>query len=240
MALKHKHILWGTLLFGLTVVSPLPALAQSPNQPPPASTSHAAHTQPPDTGNAPQNKISAPCSVPCGEPPPLTSRNYSFQEVWALIIKHQRARASHFTPELVACLMWEESGFRLAENPKSHALGFGQLLPSTLGAVNKRYNTRFTRTQVLSVPEASVEATVLALELAWSWKKNKLDALTAYAGGTRNYKAVRRWIAAEPVMIQAGMPAVEDQLILIESQGSLIRGLQICSQPGFDPRKLFD
>lgn len=136
--------------------------------------------------------------------------------------------------------MWEESGFRLIENPRSHALGFGQVMPAIVRAINGRYNTRFTRDEILTVPDVSVRVTILALELAWSWKKNKPGALTAYAGGLRNYSAVRKWLAAEPAMMQARLPDASDQIAYRASAGRMIAALHLCSQPGFHPRGLFD
>ncbi len=172
---------------------------------------------------------------------PSTIPTYSFSEIWSLIVKYQRARTSHFSTELIACLMWEESGFRLVENPESHALGFGQILPSTLAEINKRYKTNFSRTQLLASPDASVEATVLALEMMWTWKKNKSGALVAYAGGMRNYNAVRKWLAAEPKMVQARWHvAARLPQTRASAQQQLIDALAVCSQPGFDPRATFE
>lgn len=239
--LNQKHIIWGTLLLGFTVISPLPTLAQAPIPTATPLASYSAHQVPPKTGALLPPKLPSPCGSACPRLPPLHKpQTYSFKEVWALTVKHQRAQASHFSPELITCLMWEESGFRLVENPRSHALGFGQVMPAIVGAINRRYNTRFTREEVLTVPETSVQVTILALELAWSWKKDKLGALTAYAGGVRNYGAVRRWLAGEPAMIQARLPDTNNQIAYRESAGRMIAALHLCSQPGFHPRGLFD
>ncbi len=216
--MHHRKIIWGITLFVLSFVSPLPAIAQSP------SSQHIAPIV--QTGNLSRSNS--------------LQQFYSFQYVWTLLLKHQRARASHFSPELLACLMWEESGFRLVENQTSGALGFGQILPSTLREVNKRYKTNFTRAQLLSSPDASVEATVLTLEMMWAWKKNKRDALIAYAGGMRNYNSVRKWLAAEPQMLQARW--ADASLIShtrANASAQMVNALKICSQSGFEPEVLF-
>ena len=167
-------------------------------------------------------------------------KTYSFAQVWNLIWEYQQSRPTHFSPELISCLMWEESGFRLVENPYSHALGFGQVMPSTLNWVNKKYGTQFTRARVLSDPAASVQVTILALEAAYDWKKDKTRALLVYAGGMRNYKTVRKWISAEPTMVQAGwMDAAASEQSREISAERMIRGMGMCSQPGYDPRQVF-
>lgn len=205
-------------MFVSLFVSPLPANAQVPATPDLAPVVALGKTSPSNP-----NKI------------------YSFPEIWTLINKHQRARSSHFSPELVACLMWEESGFRLVENRESGALGFGQILPSTLREINKRYKTNFTRAQLLASPDANVEVTVLALELMWNWKKEKTAALLAYAGGSRNSNIVRKWLNAEPHLIRARWHDAALVSFTRESASrQMIDALKMCSQPGFDPQVLFD
>lgn len=169
------------------------------------------------------------------------AKSYPFDEVWALIQKHQRAHKSHFTPELVACLMWEESGYRLVENDQSRALGFGQVMPATLAAINKRFKTKFTRNDMLTSPDKSVEATILALELAYSWKRNKVAALVAYAGGFQNYRTIAKWITAEPRMIQARAAGVQSaNQVSSHAKPAIVDALHLCSQPGFHPQTIFD
>jgi hypothetical protein len=225
--MHHKKILWGTLLFGITLITPFTALADSPTPTPPPQITRTAQTNPLRTSKPSQTLVKP--------------KTHSFQDVWTLILKHHRARASHFSPELIACLMWEESGFRLVENPQSGALGFGQVLPRTLYGINKRYKTKFTRTQLLTSPEASVEATVLALEVAWNWKKEKVGALFAYAGGVRNFNAVKKWVTAEPHMLQAQFPYTSPpQIENVSTTDQFITAMHMCSQPGFNPQVLFD
>ena len=202
------------LLFTFLFASPLPAIAQAPDI--------------------------RPIAKPGIPSPSSRTKVYSFYQVWTLITNYQRAHPSHFSPELVTCLMWEESGFRLVENPQSHALGFGQVLPATLTALNRRYKTNLTRTQPLTLPDASVQATMLALELAYEWKKTKVAALLAYAGGFQNYRPVQKWIAAEPGMIEARWSeASASSDLRANASAQLIRAMRICSQPGFDPQRVF-
>lgn len=213
--MHHTKTIWGILLFVLIIVSPLPASAQSPDNKPPIPT-----------GN-----FSAYSSQ---------AQTYTFAEIWAWIVEAQRIRPSHFSPELVACLMWEESGFRLVENPQSHALGFGQVMPSTLNAVNRRFKTNFTRTVVLTSPEVSVQVTLLALEVAYEWKKDKVRALVAYAGGMQNYRVVNKWLVAEPKMIQVRWSETSMVSALPpDASSEMIAAMKICSQPGFDPQHTF-
>lgn len=213
--MHYTKYIWGILVLGLVLCSPLPANARAPDA-------------------IPAVELGASLS---GQPNPKV---YAFSQVWTLIVKSQRAHASHFTPELVACLIWEESGFQLVENAHSHALGFGQVMPSTLDGINKRYKTNFTRTQVLTSPDASVEATVLALELAYEWKQDKTGALLAYAGGMQNYRVVQKWLAAEPGMIQARwMDASSSGGLRANAAAQLAAAMRPCSQPGHDPGMLF-
>ena len=163
-----------------------------------------------------------------------------FQDMWALILKYQRKHSSHFSPELIACLFWEESGFRMVEHPVSGAMGFGQVLPSTLRAVNKRFGTDFTPSDLLTSREASAEAAVLALELAWEWKRDKAEALAAYAGGASNQRIVRRWLAAESAMLQGRIPYGSSFGLQSYVEHHQIRALRLVSQPGFDPQIIFD
>lgn len=216
--MPYKKIFWGILFVALTLISPLPAIAQSPTL--------RQTNAPLQTGNLsqPNSKI----------------ETYAFSEVWPLILKYQRAYGSHFSPELIACLIWEESGFRLIENPKSGAMGFGQILPATLRGINARYRTNLTRTALLTSPDASVQATVLTLEIAWNWKKEKTNALLGYAGGMRNYNSVRKWVTGEQQLLRANIAnaSVED-FSNAQIQNQLAAAMRICSQPGFDPRVLF-
>lgn len=158
-----------------------------------------------------------------------------------MVEKYQAIQPSHFSPELVTCLLWEESGFRLVENAQSHALGFGQVMPSTVSAINRRYKTSFTRTQVLTSPDASVEVTLRALELAYEWKKDKIGALRAYAGGgAQNDAIVHKWLAAEPRMIQARwMDASVMAAMRTRSATQMISAMGMCSQPGYEARNVF-
>jgi len=164
----------------------------------------------------------------------------SFQEMWTLILQARRKHASHFSPELIACLFWEESAFRLVKHPVSGAAGFGQVLPSTLRAVNKRFGTNFTPADLMTSREASVEASVLALELAWEWKHDKVKALAAYAGGASNQRIVRKWLTAEAVMLQGRVPYGKSFGMQAYVQSRQVGALRLCSQPGFDPQLIFD
>jgi hypothetical protein len=240
--MHHLHITLGFLVITLISLAPPPANASS--QPALENTRivSPAQVESHRTNKFQQGKFrkcaNTSCSVPAHPNP--APRTYSFQEVWDLILKHHSARKSHFTPELIACLMWEESGFRLVENPISHSLGFGQVLPSTVREINKRYKKSFTRQLLLTSPDASVEATILALEIAWDWKKEKVGALFAYAGGIKNFEAVRKWLTAEPHLLRARIshyaaytPGENN------NSGVIADALHICSQPGFDPQNLF-
>lgn len=163
-----------------------------------------------------------------------------FQDMWALILKYRHKHASHFSPELIACLFWEESAFRMVEHPLSGAVGYGQVLPSTLRAVNKRFGTNFTPNDLLTSRDASVEASVLALELAWEWKRDKANALAAYAGGAPNQHVVRKWLAAEAAMQKGRIPFGNSFGVQEYVEHHQIRALRMVSQPGFDPQVIFD
>lgn len=219
VTMHPKKQYWGWLVVALflsIVFSPLPANAESPDA--------LESTRP---GSPVETSRQA--------------KTFPFDQVWHLILKHQRTHASHFSPELVACLMWEESGYRLVENDQSRALGFGQIMPATLSAINKRFKTNFSRTDLLTSPDKSVEATILALELAYSWKRNKVAALVAYAGGFQNYRTVAKWITAEPEMVKARAAySWSARLATAHSETEIVDALHLCSQPGFHPQVLFD
>lgn len=163
-----------------------------------------------------------------------------FPDMWALICKYQSLHHSHFSPELIAALFWEESGFRMVEHPVTHASGFGQVLPSTLSAVNKRFGMNFTTQDMITSPDASVHASVLALELAWEWKRDKAGALSAYAGGARNQHIVHKWLAAESAMRKGRIPYGTSFGMGSFVEQYQIRALRLCSRPGFDPQAIFD
>ncbi len=255
--MHHKKLLWGVLAFTCSLVAPLTALADSPSPTPEPPVTRTIPPTPTPVATRPVLKylrtpLSKSASKPASKPatnaasagklaaPRPKLKTYAFSEIWTLIENYRRVHRSHFSAELIGCLIWEESGFRLAENPTSGALGFGQILPSTLREVNKRYKKTFTRAQLLTAPEASVEATVLTLELMWAWKKEKTASLLAYAGGMRNYNSVRKWLTAEPLMLQARWaeraPAADTRGA---ANAQMVNALKICSQPGFDPKVLF-
>lgn len=219
VTMHQKIHYWGLLVVVLllsVVLSPLPANAEKPD---------------------------SLYSTKSGSPAKTSqqAKTFPFNQVWHLILKHQRTHSSHFSPELVACLMWEESGYRLVENDRSRALGFGQIMPATIKAINKRFKTNFTRTDLLTSPDKSVEATILALELAYSWKRSKVGALVAYAGGFQNYRTVAKWITAEPEMVKARAAySWSAQFVTAHSENGIVDALHLCSQPGFHPQVLFD
>jgi soluble lytic murein transglycosylase-like protein len=218
LQMHPKKIIWGislTLLLSLTFYSPLPANAQPPQDPP-------------ITGSGKSRSNTA------------NSKPYLLSDVWALTLKHQRAYKSHFTPELITCLMWEESGFRLIQNPTSPAVGFGQIMPATLREVNKHFGTKLTPQDLLNSPDSSVKATVLTLELMWNWKKNKEAALLAYAGGIRNHRYVRKWLNAEPRMIQARYQSLSSGIGSAHLSDEFLDAFHLCSQPGFHPTDIAD
>jgi len=160
--------------------------------------------------------------------------------VWPLIVESQRHRRSPFSPELVAAIFWEESAFRLVRNRQSNAAGFGQVVPSTLKAVNRRFGTKFVPADLVTSPAASVEASILALELAWEWKRDKLAALRVYAGGPTQDHVIRKWLAAETAMRRGREAGPVPRDITGPELLHVLRGLRLCSQPGFDPLMAVD
>jgi hypothetical protein len=158
-----------------------------------------------------------------------------FDQVWGLIQKYSARHESPFTPELVACLFWEESGFRLVASPSSPAVGLGQVLPSTLTAVNRRFGTRFTPQDLVTSPDASVEASILVLKLAWEWRPDKMRALKLYAGAVKNLHVVRKWLAGEAAMLAGRHPLAAAGGWDWWALQHRARALELCAQPGHDP-----
>ncbi len=216
--MHHKKYLWGLFLLVLGLVFAVP---------------HSVQAQPPldSSGNNAAKFINKDAG----------SRPFLLSDVWALTRKHQRTYKSHFTTELLTCLMWEESGFRLIRNSRSGAAGFGQILPSTLAEVNEKFGTNLTPADLLNSPDSSVKATVLTLELMWDWKQDKEKALLAYAGGVRNYRYVRKWLNAEPHMIAARFtPFTTRDMTTAHLSDEFIDAMHLCSQPGFHPDTIAD
>lgn len=235
--MNHQHIILGILLsMAFAVLSPTMAAADTPS--PQQDSSVSPHGQNLSTLSNPNL---SPCGADCTSATrrPAGARILSFSEMWTLINKYRRAHNSHFSPELIASIFWEESGFRMVEHPQSRAVGFGQVLPSNLPGINRRFQKNFTKADLLTSPEASVEASILALEMAWEWKRDKVGALHAYAGGDRNKHVVRKWLAAEAAFIPAHVPYADlvgmDWLVRLR----VVNALRLCSQPGFDPQILF-
>jgi len=158
-----------------------------------------------------------------------------FDHVWSLIQKYSARHASPFSPELVACLFWEESGFRMVSSPSSPAVGLGQVLPTTLTAVNRRFGTRFTPEQLVTSPDASVESAILVLKMAWDWKPDKTRALKLYAGSVKNLYPVEKWLAGEAAMMEGRHPMAAAGGWDWWTRKHRVRALEMCGQPGHDP-----
>ncbi len=221
MLMTWKIFFAAALVLGALTFVPRAAFAAEPD----------THAAPLAALRATRDTIQRPAALPTALP---------FQEMFALILKYQRKHASHFSPELIACLFWEESAFRMVKHPVSGAAGFGQVLPATLRAVNERFGVNFTPDDLITSREASVEAAVLALELAWEWKHDKVEALAAYAGGAPNQRIVRKWLNAEAVMLQGRVPYANSFGLQAYVKYHQVRALRLCSQPGFDPQAAFD
>lgn len=166
---------------------------------------------------------------------------FDFEGMWSLIVQVHENQPGHFTPELFACLFWEESGYRLVAHPHTRALGFGQVLPSVLAAVNRRFNTTFTPAALMSSPEQSARAGMLAMEVAWDWKKDATRALFGYAGmGTQSRSAVGKWLAGEAELKRLTLSHDDNSRMKDPAvRARIVGALRLCSQPGYDPAVLF-
>lgn len=237
VAMNHKSLLAGILL--LLTCTLLPCTASAAVTSPAEDSLHSFVRTPEDRASAArlQAQRFSGCTPIC---PVNPKQSLSFQDMWALIVKHQRARSSHFSPELLACLFWEESGYRLIEHPISHASGYGQVLPANLDSINKRYGTNFTKQDLLTSPDASTEAAILMLEMAWDWKHDKVQALYVYAGAGGNRSVVHKWLAAETKLREANSPFVAALSMDWLLRNHKINAMRLCSQPGFDPQTIFD
>lgn len=211
--MRFGRIALAAVLFGLMAASPRAALA-------PVGDRSGSGT---DRATEPVSTTRAGDALP-------------FEMVWSLIQKYSSRHASPFSPELVACMFWEESGFRLVGSPTSAAAGLGQIMPSTLEAVNRRYGTRFTREDLITSPDASVEAAILVLKLAWEWKADKMRALRVYAGAVDNVFVIRKWLAGEAAMLEGRHPLAAAGGWDWWARKHRVRALEICAQPGHDPQ----
>src|SRR5262245_3806452 len=119
----------------------------------------------------------------------MKTEQIRFDRIWELILKYfsQHQLDVSLTPEVMACIFWEESGYRLVKNEQgSSASGLGQIIDGTREAINKEYGTKFTAKDLFEL-EKSVEASVLLLKLCWKSRRNKERALQLYAGYDPNW-----------------------------------------------------
>jgi hypothetical protein len=109
---------------------------------------------------------------------------------------------SVFTPELLTAIFWEEHGcFKNARQlGGGPAIGFGQVEPATITAVNRFFKVNFTPIQILANNSASVLISSYTLSMLLRRTGSKEVALHGYAGSTarpENRPLPKRWMACE-------------------------------------------
>jgi hypothetical protein len=158
----------------------------------------------------------------------------AFFEIWNLIDRSVTARGSHFSREVITCILWEETGFRNIRN-SSGAVGFGQVMSQYFKAINDRFNTSFTDCGVLTSDAQSVDIAVLFLELWYETMGRDVDGALKGYGAYPTYPAYSRWRAAETDLKAVGIPGPIAEALTDDQVNGVAKALQKCAQPGFDP-----
>jgi hypothetical protein len=158
----------------------------------------------------------------------------AFFEIWNLIDRSRTARGSHFSREIVTCILWEETGFRNIKN-SSGAIGFGQVMSSNFQAINDRFKTSFTVSGVLADDAQSVDIAVLFLELWYETAGRNVDGALKGYGAYPKYPAYTRWKAAEADLKAVGIPGPIAEALTDDQVKGVALALTKCSQPDFDP-----
>ncbi len=129
----------------------------------------------------------------------------SFSDMWDLIQENHSPAV--FSWELLVGIFWEETMFTNRRQLHGPAVGFGQVEPATLRAVNDFYGTNYSETLILIDDPTSVAATSDVLSMFTDKGLSPAGALNAYAGvkaRPANKKKVQQWQACERILKSGG------------------------------------
>lgn len=129
----------------------------------------------------------------------------SFSDMWALTQSNHDPVA--FSCELLIGIFWEETMFTNRRQLYGPAVGFGQVEPATMKAVNDFYGMNFSETLILINDDASVQITSYVLSMFNEKGLSPWAAVNAYAGASvraANKKKVQQWQACERILLNGG------------------------------------
>jgi hypothetical protein len=129
----------------------------------------------------------------------------SFNDMWDLIQANNPSAV--FSCELLVGIFWEETMFTNRRQLHGPAVGFGQVEPATMKAVNDYYGTNYSETLILIDDPTSVAITADVLSMFNDKGLSPWGALNAYAGvkaRPANQKKVQQWLACEQILKTGG------------------------------------
>lgn len=136
----------------------------------------------------------------------------TFTEMWKLITDNHCHPI--FTRELLVGIFWEETMFTNRKQVHGPAVGFGQVEPPTINAVNKFFKLNFSETLILIYDPASVQIASRVLEMYNKKGLSKMGSLHAYAGSSvrpANKVLPQQWTDCEAILLAGG---VEDREVV--------------------------
>jgi len=112
-----------------------------------------------------------------------------------------------FSCELLVGIFWEETMYTNRKQLQGPAVGFGQVEPATMKAVNAYYGTNYSVSLILIDDPTSVAITSDVLSMLNDKGLSPSGALNAYAGASvraANKKKVQQWLPCERILKNGG------------------------------------
>ncbi len=138
-----------------------------------------------------------------------TTKSKTFSEMWDLI--DTMYEDSDFgSRELLVGLFWEETMFQNRKQLYGPAVGFGQVEPQIIKAVNSHFKKGYNQTLILISDHASVRVTIDVLNMLRSRLSTSRAVLDGYAGTIHrpaNGVKVTQWLKCETILQNGGFDA---------------------------------
>jgi hypothetical protein len=127
-----------------------------------------------------------------------------FTDMWNLILENHAT--ADFSAELLIGLFWEETQFQNIKQNHGPAVGFGQVEPPTIKAVNRFFNCNFSTTLILIDDPTSVQITSWVLYMLRYKGLSPRACLRGYAGSSpaRTSDKVAQWLRCESILRSGG------------------------------------
>jgi hypothetical protein len=112
-----------------------------------------------------------------------------------------------FSFELLVGIFWEETMFTNTRQLHGPAVGFGQVEPATIKAVNAYYGTNYSEALILMDDATSVSITSDVLSMYNDKGLSPTGAVNAYAGASlraANKQKVQQWQRCENILKAGG------------------------------------